>query len=207
MKQQPREAFNERIRGLEELARELNDHSQKQAFLAVANVFFYFYRAFQQQNPEPICKTEFIFNSEHWPRMKAEALRVAQSVDPTLTMDIFPEDTCRLFIPFCRILMSKGSDEEVVRQMSAFGIVKLQQEGAPDWVLKKMHDITQSKTSVPEKNQAAERLLHKMLRTPCAKCDELKEKMPLCGGCRKVRYCSQECQRADWSVHKLICKK
>ncbi|KAJ3839140.1 hypothetical protein F5878DRAFT_680019 [Lentinula raphanica] len=26
-----------------------------------------------------------------------------------------------------------------------------------------------------------------------------------CGGCRKVRYCSQECQRKDWAAHKKKC--
>ncbi|KAG2374513.1 hypothetical protein C9374_010797 [Naegleria lovaniensis] len=28
-----------------------------------------------------------------------------------------------------------------------------------------------------------------------------------CGGCRKVCYCSMECQRADWSLHKSSCHK
>ncbi|KAK8807372.1 hypothetical protein WA158_004131 [Blastocystis sp. Blastoise] len=28
-----------------------------------------------------------------------------------------------------------------------------------------------------------------------------------CGKCRKVRYCSSECQKKDWPQHKLVCKK
>ncbi|KAJ3068000.1 hypothetical protein HDU98_008814 [Podochytrium sp. JEL0797] len=26
-----------------------------------------------------------------------------------------------------------------------------------------------------------------------------------CGGCQRVRYCSRECQRADWKEHKKVC--
>lgn len=28
-----------------------------------------------------------------------------------------------------------------------------------------------------------------------------------CGRCKQVRYCSYECQKADWPQHKLICKE
>jgi hypothetical protein len=27
----------------------------------------------------------------------------------------------------------------------------------------------------------------------------------VCGGCQAVRYCSRECQRADWKAHKVVC--
>lgn len=29
--------------------------------------------------------------------------------------------------------------------------------------------------------------------------------MRICGQCKKVRYCGQECQKKDWTVHKLSC--
>ena len=32
------------------------------------------------------------------------------------------------------------------------------------------------------------------------------EKMKYCIKCRKVCYCSKECQKADWGDHKLICQ-
>lgn len=28
-----------------------------------------------------------------------------------------------------------------------------------------------------------------------------------CGRCKRVHYCSRECQQADWPMHKLVCKK
>lgn len=31
--------------------------------------------------------------------------------------------------------------------------------------------------------------------------------LKLCQGCRLVRYCSKECQRRDWPVHKAFCRR
>ena len=36
-------------------------------------------------------------------------------------------------------------------------------------------------------------------------CDVVKN-LKLCRGCKKIRYCSDECQRAHWSEHKKTCK-
>ncbi|EGO03813.1 hypothetical protein SERLA73DRAFT_119451 [Serpula lacrymans var. lacrymans S7.3] len=33
-----------------------------------------------------------------------------------------------------------------------------------------------------------------------------KPKLKMCTVCKKVRYCSSECQKKDWKVHKLRCK-
>jgi len=33
-----------------------------------------------------------------------------------------------------------------------------------------------------------------------------KPKILMCTGCKKVRYCSKECQKKHWKVHKLQCK-
>lgn len=32
-------------------------------------------------------------------------------------------------------------------------------------------------------------------------------KLKICTRCKDVKYCSTECQKADWPVHKQICKK
>ena len=43
----------------------------------------------------------------------------------------------------------------------------------------------------------------------CENCKKSKDRkrMFLCGGCRCTHYCSAECQKADYSVHCLKCKK
>ena len=40
----------------------------------------------------------------------------------------------------------------------------------------------------------------------CLKCGKTAEKMKRCGGCRSVRYCSEECQLKGWTVHMGSCK-
>jgi hypothetical protein len=37
----------------------------------------------------------------------------------------------------------------------------------------------------------------------CATCS--KPAKNVCGGCKSIRYCSVECQRADWTRHKVEC--
>lgn len=46
----------------------------------------------------------------------------------------------------------------------------------------------------------------------CAKCgktskDEQPPKMQKCGQCKKIYYCSSDCQRKHWKKHKEHCKK
>ena len=36
-------------------------------------------------------------------------------------------------------------------------------------------------------------------------CRASDQKMRRCGGCKSVRYCSKECQRADWKYHRAVC--
>lgn len=40
----------------------------------------------------------------------------------------------------------------------------------------------------------------------CFVCGKL-EPVKTCGRCRKVQYCSPECQKAGWKMHKEICNK
>ncbi|MES1921737.1 hypothetical protein MHBO_003266 [Bonamia ostreae] len=39
----------------------------------------------------------------------------------------------------------------------------------------------------------------------CDKCKKNTEKLKKCGACKKVEYCSRECQKSDWENHKKIC--
>jgi hypothetical protein len=41
--------------------------------------------------------------------------------------------------------------------------------------------------------------------TRCGFCGDIEKKKKRCGGCKKVYYCSRECQSADWKVHKANC--
>ena len=42
----------------------------------------------------------------------------------------------------------------------------------------------------------------------CKKCSGLgKPKLLVCGGCKGVSYCSADCQKADWKIHKGSCRK
>ena len=53
------------------------------------------------------------------------------------------------------------------------------------------------------------RFLKNLAKTSiCAACNEIKDCTSLmrCGGCRVVQYCSENCQRADWPIHKDQCK-
>jgi hypothetical protein len=40
----------------------------------------------------------------------------------------------------------------------------------------------------------------------CANCMEIPEKLVQCSGCKLVKYCNQNCQRADWKKHKGECE-
>lgn len=40
----------------------------------------------------------------------------------------------------------------------------------------------------------------------CSKC-KFKNAISKCGGCKKVKYCSKECQKNDWNLHKHCCFK
>ena len=47
-------------------------------------------------------------------------------------------------------------------------------------------------------------------RKRCANCGATSGggvKLKKCGGCRRVRYCSAECQAAQWYQHKLVCAR
>lgn len=45
--------------------------------------------------------------------------------------------------------------------------------------------------------------MHAKMKGPCITCQ--KHDGTICGRCRTVYYCSKECQKADWKVHKPLC--
>ena len=42
---------------------------------------------------------------------------------------------------------------------------------------------------------------------PAAKGREVGRRLLVCSGCRAARYCSLECQRADWELHRTVCDR
>ena len=36
-------------------------------------------------------------------------------------------------------------------------------------------------------------------------CNETSHKMKKCQKCKKTRYCSKDCQKANWSAHRINC--
>lgn len=43
------------------------------------------------------------------------------------------------------------------------------------------------------------------VKETCSKCKLTKDTLKRCSRCRSVKYCSVECQRSDWTVHKTSC--
>lgn len=41
----------------------------------------------------------------------------------------------------------------------------------------------------------------------CHYCQKGTESLKACGACRKTRYCSRECQKLDFKIHKKVCKQ
>ena len=45
---------------------------------------------------------------------------------------------------------------------------------------------------------------HRKIRV-CANCGLLTAELQKCARCRRVRYCSLQCQKLAWAVHRLDC--
>ena len=40
----------------------------------------------------------------------------------------------------------------------------------------------------------------------CQKCYKQENKMTACGACKRIYYCSKECQKSAWKEHKSFCR-
>ncbi|KAI0151166.1 hypothetical protein BJ166DRAFT_595514 [Pestalotiopsis sp. NC0098] len=45
------------------------------------------------------------------------------------------------------------------------------------------------------------------MATECAKCKKASADLKMCAKCRGISYCSRDCQKDDWEVHKKSCVK
>ena len=41
----------------------------------------------------------------------------------------------------------------------------------------------------------------------CENCKITGQGFPHCAACKKVFYCSRDCQKSNWKIHRLVCKK
>ncbi len=59
---------------------------------------------------------------------------------------------------------------------------------------------------VPDPNASAgdPTFFRDQLQLLCAACN-VQDSKSKCGKCQRQPYCSVECQRAEWSTHKLMC--
>lgn len=46
----------------------------------------------------------------------------------------------------------------------------------------------------------------KALPAACTHCGKAKNNLLVCSRCKAKAYCDQACQKADWSIHKALCK-
>ncbi|KAG2150695.1 uncharacterized protein EDB93DRAFT_1141586 [Suillus bovinus] len=47
----------------------------------------------------------------------------------------------------------------------------------------------------------------KMFRVQCTQCQMILEKPLKCAKCKSIWYCSKECQKRDWPIHKTRCRE
>ena len=67
--------------------------------------------------------------------------------------------------------------------------------------IKAIFKIMNSDTRKEEKKNGATMVYH------CSNCNKIGEGFQKCGGCKRLAYCSKECQKNDWKKHKTDCKK
>lgn len=70
-----------------------------------------------------------------------------------------------------------------------------------------MHDDDEIMKSNSQSNSNEANNLTKCQYKECSKKDEINVVLKLCSRCNLVKYCSRECQVADYPLHKRVCKK
>lgn len=74
---------------------------------------------------------------------------------------------------------------------------------APTWLYASMLSLER----IPPNSICWNRECARNSATATSACDNQDCIYSLCSGCRRVAYCSRECQLADWACHKKLCKQ
>jgi hypothetical protein len=70
---------------------------------------------------------------------------------------------------------------------------------------RKLRIMRKEEAKGQRKQVVAGNMISRTVCDGCKKFDVGGTKLKRCGRCKAVRYCSEECQRKDWSKHKLTC--
>ena len=78
-------------------------------------------------------------------------------------------------------------------------------------MLKRIEDRTTGKNPTPRRLTRIHVVDGVFAERQCGGCGvwqrDTQTKLDRCSRCRKVYYCSKECQLKDWKAHKLSCQK
>uniref|UniRef100_A0A7S2Q2D3 MYND-type domain-containing protein n=1 Tax=Skeletonema marinoi TaxID=267567 RepID=A0A7S2Q2D3_9STRA len=58
----------------------------------------------------------------------------------------------------------------------------------------------------PSFPQNLDEILGPLVKDVCGHCMQRKEKLLICTRCKIIKYCGRDCQRADWPIHRNLCK-
>ncbi len=118
--------------------------------------------------------------------------------------------------PCACILVGDAHPKNIVQLLIASGCKLLKSET----LLVYRHPLLESYTLSNDDNAASRFLrnlvqenlpifLESVLAKPstCWSCNKQPEKLMCCGKCTKAQYCSAECQKSNWPLHKKYCKK
>jgi hypothetical protein len=103
-----------------------------------------------------------------------------------------------------RLLITGGADIGARDDTGLTALDRAQRQGN--------HDMVRLITSCSEAQHDASALMDPTKRAQfidrsCHNCFKVDTTMFKCGICHKVRYCSRECQKAHWSLHKAKCDR
>ena len=140
----------------------------------------------------------FVERCRSWSHRSSCEYRVKKSIPLSTDYGVDPLCTC-----------GKGK-VELDKAKDSTGIFKLKDYAyraaiSPCYGLpfvEQLHDSTQFTDVKSNPSQSGEALCNTCSKERTASGEELLK----CAGCGKVRYCSKECQRADWKSHKGLCK-